>query len=126
MECSYNVVLTPNLLPHSDVRTRNQRQTDTEHTAVEHTICVLHTIWGYFWISAHRRQMYLQMTLGALTESQTSINFDIIMKVNTSIKASPPAILYWHLHPADWVLNQDLGKWGEIFKYRWGSLILTV
>lgn len=62
--------------------------------------------------------MYLQMTLAALTESQTSINFDIIMKVNASIKASPPAILYWHLHPADWVLNQDLGKWGETFKYR--------
>lgn len=68
--------------------------------------------------------MYLQITLAALTESQTPINFDMIMKVNASIKASPSAILNWHfgkstsLHPWDWALYEDLGRsGGKICKY---------
>lgn len=62
--------------------------------------------------------MYLQITLAALTESQTPINFDMIMKVNASIKASPSAILNWRfgkstsLHPWDWALYEDLGRSG--------------
>lgn len=42
------------------------------------------------------RQNYLQMTLAAFNETQTLINFDIILKVNASILTLPSASLNWH------------------------------